>query len=145
MSPSVARNRWRLAVRLTCAAVVWSLGLVLAALLLPTYGGQTVSDSNGLTLTSATAVEVNGARALIIVTVPVVASLVVAWALYRRRSDGWRHSGRVAWAAIAILTAAALAGIASVGAFMLPAAILLALASRLVVEPGAVRPEPDSA
>lgn len=140
----MARNRWRLAVRLSCAAIVWSLGLVLAALLLPTYGGQTVSDSNGLTLTSATAVEVNGARAVIIVAVPLVTSLVVALALYRRRQGGWRHSGRVAWAAIAVLTVAALLGIASVGAFMLPAAILLGLATRLVVEPGAVGPEPGS-
>src|SRR5436305_13598139 len=96
VSPTVARNRWRLAMRLTCAALSWSVGLVLAALLAPTYDGQTVSNSNGLTLTTRTAVQVHGLRALIIVAVPVAASLLVAVALYRRRTDGWRHGRAVA-------------------------------------------------
>ena len=142
MSASVARNRWRLAVRLTCAALIWSLGLVVAAVFIPTYGGQTVSDSNGLTLTARTAVQVHGLRAVIAIAVPVVATLVVGWALYRRRLDGRRHSAAVAWTAIVVVAVVALLGIPSVGLFMLPVAVLLALAARLVVSPQRVRPEP---
>jgi hypothetical protein len=142
VSPRVARNRWRLAVRLTGAAMVWSLGLVLAALLVPTYDGQTVSGSNGLTLTARTAVQVHGLKAVIVVAIPVVASGVVAWALYRRRLDGWRFSGVVAWTAIVVVALAALLGIPSVGLFMLPVAVLLAPTTRLVVSPEVVRPEP---
>lgn len=128
--------------RLTGGALTWSLGLVLAALLIPTYNGQTVSSSEGLTLTSRTAVQVHGLKAVIVVAVPVVASLIVALALYRRRTDGWRHSLGVTWTTIAILTVVALLGIPSVGLFMLPVVVLLALAARLVVTPESVRPEP---
>jgi uncharacterized membrane protein YhaH (DUF805 family) len=142
VSTSVARNRWRLAVRLTAAALIWSLGLVVAAALVPTYGGQTVSNSDGLTLTARTAVQVHGLKAVIVVAVPVVMTLVVAWALYRRRLDDWRFSGPVAWTAIVVVAMVAVLGIPSVGLFMLPVAVLLALAARLVVGPQGVRPEP---
>jgi uncharacterized membrane protein YhaH (DUF805 family) len=142
VSASVARNRWRLAVRLTCAALIWSLGLVVAAVFVPTYGGQTVSDSNGLTLTARTAVQVHGLKAVIVVAVPVMATPVVAGALYRRRLDGWRHSAAVAWTAIVVVALVAVLGILSVGLFMLPVVVLLVLAARLVVSPQGVRPEP---
>ena len=46
------------------------------------------------------------------------------------------------WTTIAILTVVALLGIPSVGLFMLPVVVLLALAARLVVTPESVRPEP---
>jgi hypothetical protein len=128
-------------VRLTAAALIWSLGLVVAAALVPTYGGQTVSNSNGLTLTARTAVQVHGLKAVVVVAIPVVASLVVALALYRRRADGWRYSGVVAWTTIALLALVAVLGIPSVGLFMVPVAILLALAARLVVSPEGVRPQ----
>jgi uncharacterized membrane protein YhaH (DUF805 family) len=129
-------------VRLVCAALVWSLGLVVVALFVPTYGGQTVSDSNGLTLTARTAVQVHGLKAVVVVAIPVVMTLVVALALYRRRLDGWRFSGPAAWTAIVVVAVVALLGIPSVGLLMLPVAVLLALAARLVVSPQGVRPEP---
>jgi hypothetical protein len=132
MSSRVAAQRRRLAVRLTVAALVWSLGLVLAALLVPVYDG-TASSSEGLTLTRSTLVQVNGTWALILVVVPVILSLVVAASIYRgRRGAAW--STAVAWIAIGLLTAVALLGILTIGAFMLPVAILLALSVRL--DPG---------
>lgn len=142
MSPSVARNRWRLAVRLTCAALIWSLGLVVVAIFVHTYGGQTVSDSNGLTLTARTAIQVHGLKAVIVVAIPVVATLVVAWALYRRRTGRSRYSGAAAWTAIVIVATVAVLGIPSVGLFMVPVVVLLVLAARLVVSPEGVRPDP---
>ena len=128
--------------RLTCAALIWSLGLVLVAFFVHTYGGQTVSDSNGLTLTARTAIQVHGLKAVIVVAIPVVATLVVACALYCRRTGGGRYSGAAAWTAIVIVAIVAVLGIPSVGLFMVPVVVLLVLAARLVVSPEGVRPDP---
>jgi hypothetical protein len=117
------------------AALVWSLGLVVAAVLVPAYGGQTVSDSRGLTLTSATLVQVNGAKVLIPVVIPAVTSLVVILSLRRRRTTGERWTEIVAWTAVGLLAVVALLGILSIGAFMIPVAVLLALSIRLVPPP----------
>jgi hypothetical protein len=135
VSPNVASARWRLAVRLTFAALVWSIGLIVAALLVPAYSGQTVTDSRGVTLTTATLVQVHGAKALIIAAIPGVVSIVVGFALSRRRATGARWTGIVAWSMIAVLAVVALLGILSVGVFMLPVVILLAISTRLVPVP----------
>jgi hypothetical protein len=135
MSPRVASRRWWLAVRLAAGALVWSVGLVLAAVLVPAYGSDTSSGAGGLTLTSSTLLESKGAGALVLVTIPALASLVVGIAMVSRRRDGARWSGPAAWTAIGVVTVEALLGILSVGGFMLPVAVLLALAVR-VVPPG---------
>jgi hypothetical protein len=135
MSPRVASRRWWLAVRLAAGALVWSVGLVLAAVLVPAYGSDTSSGAGGLTLTSSTLLESKGAGALVLVTIPALASLVVGSAMVSRRRDGARWSGPAAWTAIGVVTVEALLGILSVGGFMLPVAVLLALAVR-VVPPG---------
>jgi hypothetical protein len=135
MSSGVASRRWQLAVRLTVVALVWSLGLVLAALLVPAYDANS-SSSEGLTLTTRTLVQVHGARALILVAIPVIVSIAVGVALYAKHRAGPRWSARVAWIAIGLLTAETLLGILTVGAFMAPVVILLAVSVRLV--PGGV-------
>ena len=135
MSAQVAQRRWRLAVRLTVAALVWSLGLLLAALLVSSYHGQTASSADGLSLHSATLVQVHGLSALVLVVVPVLASLLVGGALWRRRHTGDPWAERVAWLVIGALAIVALLGITYVGAFMLPVAVLLALGDRLVSSP----------
>ncbi|HEY3729156.1 MAG TPA: hypothetical protein VGL51_18410 [Solirubrobacteraceae bacterium] len=140
MSPNVARARWRLAVRLITAALVWSLGLVLAALLVPAYDGQTVTSSRGLSLTSATLVQVHGAKALILAAIPTVASIVVGVVVYRRRATGARWTEIAAWTTVAALGVVALLGILSIGAFMIPVVILLGLSVRLVPPPQATAP-----
>jgi hypothetical protein len=136
MSSSVARRRWRLAVRLIVGALVWSLGLVLAALLVPAYDGTT-SGVEGLGLTRRTLVEVHGARALILVTIPVIVSIVVALAMYSAHRDRPRWSAPVAWLAIGLLAAETVLGIVTIGAFIAPVVILLALGFRLA--PGRAR------
>jgi len=45
MSAGVLERRWQLAIRLTVAGLVWSVGLVLAALLIGAYSGRTVSSA----------------------------------------------------------------------------------------------------
>jgi hypothetical protein len=122
-------RRWRLA----AGALVWAVGVVLAALLLPAFNGQTVSSElNGVTLTTATFVQVNGAWVLIPVAVPVVVTVLVGVALRARRTNGPSWVGPAAWAALAVVLVLALVTIASIGAIMLPVVVLLVLAMRLV-------------
>jgi hypothetical protein len=126
-------RRWRLAMRLTAGALVWALGVVLAALLLPAFNGQTVtSELNGVTLKTATFVQVNGAWVLIPVAVPVLVTVLVGVALHARRTNGPSWVGPAAWGAIALVLVLALVTIASIGAIMLPVVALLVLAMRLV-------------
>jgi hypothetical protein len=63
MSEGVLERRWQLAIRLTVAGLVWSAGLVLAALLIGAYSGQTDSSDAGVTLTTRSFVQVNGLTA----------------------------------------------------------------------------------
>lgn len=140
MSARVAERRWRLAVRLTVAAAVWALGLLLAAVLVPAYDGQTTSPATGTTtVTRLTLVQSKGLWAVGLVLVPLLAAGLVAAALAaRRRNDaGW--SRPVAWGVVGVLAVVCLLGITSVGAFMAPVAVALALGVRLAPGRGDVR------
>lgn len=136
----MAERRWQWAVRLTAAAGVCSLGLLLAALLLPTYSGNTTSDGVA-TLTQETLVQSQGLWALLVVAVPLIASGVVATALVRRRRDDARWAAPVAWSAVGALAVVAVLAITSVGGFMLFVAVLLALGVRVAPGWGDVRVE----
>jgi hypothetical protein len=138
MSERVLSRRWQLAIRLTIAALVWSIGLLLAALLLGSYSGQTVSSDAGVTLTTRTFVQVNGLSSLVLVAIPLLACLSVGVALWHRhhRQPAW--SGPAAWTGVAVLALEAALGIATVGLFLIPVVVLLALSVRLV--PGPVGP-----
>jgi hypothetical protein len=144
MSSSAASRRWRLAVRLTAAALAWSLGVVLAALLVPAYDASS-SSPQGLTLTRATLVQRHGARALILVAIPMIVSIVVAVAIYGRHRGGPRWNAPVAWVAIGLLAAESVLGITTLGAFIAPVVILLALSFRLAPSPPRARDAPPRA
>jgi hypothetical protein len=133
VTPRVALRRRRLAIRLTGAALAWSAGLVVGALLLPVYDGQTVVDANGITLTTATYVQRNGAWVLIPILVPALASVAAALAIARpvRRAARW------AWLPVGLVWAVGLVTITNAGGLMLPVAVLASLALRLGV------PSPD--
>ncbi|HWD74044.1 MAG TPA: hypothetical protein VG371_02830 [Solirubrobacteraceae bacterium] len=142
MSADVAERRWRLAVRMTAAAIVWSLGLLLAALLVPAYGTESSSPDTGVTLTQVTLIQAKGAWALVLVAVPVITSALVAVGLVFRHREDAPWAAPVAWSAVGVLAVVALLGITSVGAFMLPTAALLALSVRLAPGWGDVRAHP---
>lgn len=127
MSSEVASRRRRLAVRLTAAALVFSVGLLVTALLAPVYNGQTTSDANGLTLSSATYVQRNGAWVLIPLAVPLAAGLAAVAAL---AGPGPRRR-RVAVLAVAALAVLGIVLILTGGVLLLVPAALLALALRL--------------
>ena len=122
--------RRNVALGLALAAVLWGLVLLGGALTLPVYSGTTtsvacpgcpeVSESNTRTL-----VEVNGAGVLIVVALPLVVSLAVTFALWRR---AWRAG---AWVLVALLWLFAFLGLGSIGMFVAPAALLLTIAIAL--------------
>ena len=136
MSSRVAERRRRLAVRFVVAAFVWSMGLVLAALLVPAYSGQTTSSSNGLSLSSATLVEVNGAAVLIPVALPAVLALLIGLAMRRGYSHGRDWTRAAAWIMLGLLWVLVAVSILSIGVFIIPVAVLLGLALRLMPTPG---------
>lgn len=141
MSARVAARRWWLAVRLMTVAAIWSLGLLLAGVLVPAYDGSTVS-ADGVTLIRQTLVQNRGAWVLAVIAAPALASAVVAVAVTRRRRDDVAWGPAVAWTAIAVLVVVALLGITTLGAFMLPVAVVLAVSVRLAPGWGDVRAEP---
>ncbi|HZE04477.1 MAG TPA: hypothetical protein VE127_04585 [Solirubrobacteraceae bacterium] len=142
MSASVAERRWWLVLRLVAGSAVWSLGLVLVALLVPVDNGETLSARDGVTLTRETLIQSRGAGALALALAPLIAcGLVAAAVLFRRRADA-RWAAPVAWTAVGGLAVVAVLGITSVGAFMLPVAVALAFGARLAPGWGDVRAHP---
>jgi hypothetical protein len=124
----VAQRRRRLAIRLTAAALTWGVGLLMSALLLPVYNGQTIVDANGLTLTTATYVQRNGAWVLIPIVLPAVAAVVAGLAIARPG----RRAARWAWLAVGLTWAVGLVTVMNAGGLLLVAALLISLALRLV-------------
>ena len=81
MSPEVATRRRRLGLRLAAAALIWSLGLLFTALVVPLYNGQTTSDANGLTLSTATYVQRFGVWTLVPLVLPALAAIATLVAI----------------------------------------------------------------
>ncbi|HTU98619.1 MAG TPA: hypothetical protein VMF14_22395 [Solirubrobacteraceae bacterium] len=131
------------AARFGAGALVWSAGLLVAALVWPAYS-TSASSGDGVTLGHATLVQANGARALVLMAIPVVVSAGVLGAIWARGA-GARWAGPVAWAGIALLAAEALVGIATIGLFIAPVPILLAIGVRRAAEAGRSPRAPVSA
>jgi hypothetical protein len=110
-------------------AAVWSAVLLVSAVTVPAYQSETRSTSGEVVRDTATLVEVNGPWALVVVAAPLVATAVVAWALW---SGGSRRGAVLtAWAAVGLLTALSVLALLSVGLFFLPTALALAVACGL--------------
>ncbi|MDA8183415.1 MAG: hypothetical protein M0035_03165 [Actinomycetota bacterium] len=126
------------------AAALWSAGLFAAALSAPFYVGTSASSSapvspigasgfpatipTQVAHTSATLVQVNGFKVLAPVSLPLFSVVVVAFALWRRRKNQAPGAGWLAWAVTALLVVFALLGMLSIGLFIVPVAVLVALA-----------------
>jgi hypothetical protein len=140
MSARVAARRWSLGVRLIVIALVWSAGLIIVALFIPTYASDRASEMDGVTLTSSTLLQSKGAWAMTLVTIPALVTVAVLVLLRGRRYDGAEWRLYAVWALVALLAVEALLGILTVGAYILPVPILLALAVRLVSPDGVGAP-----
>jgi hypothetical protein len=125
----MSNGRW--AFGLTVTAFAWGAALVPAALLLPAYHGDAASSSGAVTHTSATLVGENGFSVLGIVGLPAALALVAWFGLHRRCAGGSSRGAAAAWAAVAVLALLAVVGAASIGPYLLPPVLLLALAARL--------------
>ena len=126
---------------MTAAAGVCAFGLLLAALVLPTSGADSTSEGVA-TLSQETFFEAQGAWALALVAVPLLATGAVAAAIVHRRRDDAHWADPVAWSALGVLALLALLSITSVGAFMVPIGVLLTLSVRLAPGWGDVRVTP---
>jgi hypothetical protein len=127
--PASGRGQWAFA--LTMTAFFWGLALVPAALLLPAYHGSSSSNSGIVTHTSGTLVGENGPWVLGVVGLPALLALIAWFGLHRRCASASRRGAALAWTAIAALLLLSLLAAASVGPFLLPAALLLIAAARL--------------
>ncbi|MFZ2015475.1 MAG: hypothetical protein WAV00_16785 [Nocardioides sp.] len=129
-----SRTIWVLVV----VAVLWSIGLLVAAMTYPAYESKAVTDStvvNGsgashevikTSQSTATLVDVNGYHALGFIALPLLASLIVAFALLRRRRG--RVASLIAWIVTGMLGLANLLAMLTVGPVMLPVTGCLVMA-----------------
>jgi hypothetical protein len=111
------------------AAAVYSVGLVLAGVLVPVYSSQSVSSTGEVTQGSATLVEVNGFNVLVVLAVPLLVTLAVGAVLWPRVRRG---AMPVAWILTGVLAAFNLVAMLSIGVFVLPVtgALLVACGTR---------------
>src|SRR5215211_1474951 len=122
--------RRKLALGLAAAAVLWGLALLVGALTLPVYSGMSTSVAcPGCPAVSerstSTLVEVNGAGVLLVVALPLVISLLVGAALWRRASLAG------AWVLVGLTWLFTFLTMVSIGMFVAPAALLLTIATAL--------------
>ena len=119
--PRYSRNVW-IALGF---AVVWGLLLVVAAFVAPVYRTSSGSATDGTVATtaegSATLVGVNGYGVLLVISVPLVAAVVVTWALARGRR-------RLGWVVTSVLCVLNVLALLSVGIFFVPVTIALIVA-----------------
>jgi hypothetical protein len=122
----------RLVARLAlAAAVLWSLVILVLGFTLPVYGQASTSstiDASGETTTTVestlTLVAANGTSAVVVLLVPLVASVAVALLLIL----GGDVARKVAWVLAILLTVLCVLGLMSIGLFVVPAAVALLVA-----------------
>ncbi|MEO6411592.1 MAG: hypothetical protein ABIO48_03315 [Pedococcus sp.] len=117
-------------------ATLWGVALVVAALTLPAYSGDTAgTDSTGAVTsssTSATLVEVNGWWGLVLASIPLGACVVVGALLL---GPGGRPAQALAAVVVALLGGLTVLSLLSIGLFLMPAvaglgvAVMVALGS----------------
>ena len=134
--------------RFLAIAFVGSATLVLLAFTLTTSGSASeVSNANGQSHTvvepSLTLVQENGLKVLIPVGLPEVGVVVTAAALWRRRRCGRTGPGPVAIGSTVAIGIVSVLGLLTVGPFILPVAVLLAVACARSTRSEVVSPPAD--
>jgi hypothetical protein len=103
-------------------ALFWSAPLLLAAALAPAYQSTTETSSGKVTHGSATLVDENGPGVLLIIGVPLLVTVIVGYALWRR------GAGATASTFTGLLAGFNLIAMLSIGPFILPVTACLAVA-----------------
>ena len=148
MGPARARtDRWATAALV--GAALWSLGLLAWAFFVPSYAGGSTGSTTGATtgpvISHLTIVQENGLGVAAILSIPLVATAIVAVALRRRRRSESRGPGPVAVGLTAAVGVFGLLGALTVGPVVMPVCVLLVIAcarasggvADLAAEPGA--------
>jgi hypothetical protein len=107
------------------AAAVYGVALVMAGFLAPVYESSGASSSAEATHGSATLVDVNGPGVVVVLSVPLLVTLAVGYALWHGSRRG---AVAFAWALTGILAAFNLLAMLSIGVFVLPATAALVVA-----------------
>lgn len=107
-------------------ASVWGTGLLVAAAVVPVYRSVGVSSSGTVSHGSATLAGVNGWGVLLVLGVPLAATVMVGGALWRR--GGRQGAGALAWTIAALPAGFNVLALASVGVFIIPVTACLAVA-----------------
>jgi hypothetical protein len=102
---------------LTTGACLWSFALIVAAVTIRTGGGTLVQE--------------NGTWVIIPVAVPAVISVLAWFVLHHRCTRGGNWTGTTASLLTGLLAVFSVVGMASIGMFVLPVAVLLALGVQL--------------
>jgi hypothetical protein len=119
---NVRRGEWvALAV-----ALIWSAGLIVAAAVAPAYQSATETSSGTVTHGPATLVDENGLAILLPVGVPLLVTVIVGYALWRREAS--RGAGPIAWTFTVLLAGFNVVAMASIGLLMLPVTAALGVA-----------------
>jgi hypothetical protein len=117
------------------AAIGWGLALLVGAATLPFYSGMHVSVAcpgcpEVTSTDTQTLLEVNGARVLIVVGIPLLIAALVTLTLW-----SGRPSVAAAWVLVGLLWLLTLLAMLSIGFFFVPATLLLTLAAALGRQP----------
>ena len=120
--------------RVTSTALVvaglWSLVIIVAGFTLPVYASESGSSSGVVTDGSRTIVGVNGPVAIIVVCVPLLATLLVWGTLVLRARLHTRAAAPVAWLLVGMLAVFTLMSIVSIGVAVVPVTLALVVAVR---------------
>jgi hypothetical protein len=122
---SVERRLGRVASFALLFAAAYGIVLVVAGFLAPAYKWETEASSGEVTQGSDTAVGVNGLGAVVVLGVPLLASVLVGCALWLRSRRGVVPS---AWTLTGLLAGFNLLAMASIGLFVLPVTAALIIA-----------------
>lgn len=107
-------------------ALVWGTGLIIGARLIPVYESSAASRSGAASAGSATLVAVNGWGVLLVAGAPLAAAVLTGCALWRR--GGRPGAGVFAWAVTGLLACFNVLAMLSIGLFVVPVTVALAVA-----------------
>ena len=108
------------------ASIISGAGLLVAALTIPVYGGTV----------SATLVQVNGGRVIVIVALPLVGALLASGSILARAGRARGGVGVFTWLVVGALGAFTLVGILTIGPFVAPVPVCLLVALVRIQEAG---------